>query len=85
MLTNRIAGEIKRGVGVLRVLERQSLLSHNDAQPLTRTFMTVISTKAAESAIDPLELRRCLGSFVTGVTVMTVLDAHARLRPSLSA
>ena len=40
--------------------------------------MTVISTKAAESAIDPLELRRCLGSFVTGVTVMTVLDAQGK-------
>ena len=25
-------------------------------------------------AIDPTELRRCLGSFVTGVTVITVLD-----------
>ena len=25
-------------------------------------------------AIDPMELRRCLGSFVTGVTVITVLD-----------
>ena len=37
--------------------------------------MTVISTEAAQSALDPLELRRCLGSFVTGVTVMTVLDA----------
>ncbi|MDE1948563.1 MAG: flavin reductase, partial [Burkholderiales bacterium] len=29
---------------------------------------------AAEAAIDPLELRRCLGSFVTGVTVVTALD-----------
>ena len=27
-----------------------------------------------ETAIDPLELRRCLGSFVTGVTVITALD-----------
>ena len=26
--------------------------------------------------IDPIELRRCLGSFVTGVTVITVLDAQ---------
>lgn len=26
------------------------------------------------AAIDPFELRRCLGSFVTGVTVITVLD-----------
>ena len=28
----------------------------------------------ASSPIDPAELRRCLGSFVTGVTVITVLD-----------
>ncbi len=27
-------------------------------------------------AIDPIELRRCLGSFVTGVTVITVLDEN---------
>ena len=40
--------------------------------------MTVISTEAAQSALDPLELRRCLGSFVTGVTVMTVLDADGK-------
>ena len=26
------------------------------------------------SGIDPIELRRCLGSFVTGVTVITILD-----------
>ena len=29
---------------------------------------------AAGNAIDPMELRRCLGSFVTGVTVITTLD-----------
>ena len=29
-------------------------------------------------AIDPAELRRCLGSFVTGVTVITVLDADGK-------
>lgn len=29
---------------------------------------------APAPAIDPAELRRCLGSFVTGVTVITVLD-----------
>lgn len=29
---------------------------------------------APTAAIDPMELRRCLGSFVTGVTVITVLD-----------
>ena len=40
--------------------------------------MTVISTQAAQSALDPLELRRCLASFVTGVTVMTVLDADGK-------
>ena len=28
--------------------------------------------------IDPVELRRCLGSFVTGVTVITVLDAAGK-------
>ena len=27
-------------------------------------------------AIDPIEFRRCLGSFVTGVTVVTVLDEN---------
>ena len=31
-----------------------------------------------QAAIDPLELRRCLGSFVTGVTVITVLDDEGR-------
>lgn len=37
--------------------------------------MQVLSVDAAPApAIDPLELRRCLGSFVTGVTVITVLD-----------
>ena len=29
-------------------------------------------------AIDATELRRCLGTFVTGVTVMTALDAHGQ-------
>jgi len=32
----------------------------------------------AATAIDPAELRRCLGSFVTGVTVITALDAGGR-------
>jgi flavin reductase (DIM6/NTAB) family NADH-FMN oxidoreductase RutF/DNA-binding IclR family transcriptional regulator len=32
------------------------------------------SSQAPTAAIDPLALRRCLGSFVTGVTVITVLD-----------
>jgi len=36
--------------------------------------MTAISSQAAVHAVDLAELRRCLGSFVTGVTVMTVLD-----------
>ena len=31
---------------------------------------------APAPAIDPLELRRCLGAFVTGVTVITALDEH---------
>lgn len=31
---------------------------------------------SAAAAIDPIELRRCLGSFVTGVTVITVLDEN---------
>ena len=41
--------------------------------------MTVtIDTQAALPALDPMELRRCLGSFVTGVTVITALDAHGQ-------
>jgi flavin reductase (DIM6/NTAB) family NADH-FMN oxidoreductase RutF len=32
------------------------------------------------SAIDPMELRRCLGAFVTGVTVITTLDEHGVLQ-----
>ncbi len=38
--------------------------------------MNAITTApaAAAPAIDPTELRRCLGAFVTGVTVITVLD-----------
>ncbi len=31
-----------------------------------------------QATIDPLELRRCLGSFVTGVTIITVLDEQGR-------
>ena len=31
---------------------------------------------APTAAIDPIEFRRCLGSFVTGVTVITVLDEN---------
>ena len=31
---------------------------------------------APSPAIDPIEFRRCLGAFVTGVTVITVLDEH---------
>lgn len=33
-----------------------------------------LKTEPALEPIDPTELRRCLGSFVTGVTVITVLD-----------
>ncbi len=40
--------------------------------------MTAIHTDAALPAIDSTELRRCLGSFVTGVTVMTTLDADGQ-------
>jgi flavin reductase (DIM6/NTAB) family NADH-FMN oxidoreductase RutF len=40
--------------------------------------MTVISTEAALPAIDSTELRRCLGTFVTGVTVITALDADGQ-------
>ena len=43
--------------------------------------MNAIATTAApasSAAIDPLELRRCLGSFVTGVTVITVLDENGQ-------
>lgn len=35
---------------------------------------TGLAESPAPSPIDPTELRRCLGSFVTGVTVITVLD-----------
>ena len=38
-----------------------------------------MQTKAASvptTAIDPIEFRRCLGTFVTGVTVITVLDEY---------
>lgn len=39
--------------------------------------MTVtIDNQAGLPAVDSLELRRCLGSFVTGVTVVTALDAN---------
>ncbi len=37
---------------------------------------TAVMPAPAMDAIDPIELRRCLGSFVTGVTVITVLDEH---------
>ena len=37
---------------------------------------TGLTESPAQSAIDPVELRRCLGSFVTGVTVITVLDEN---------
>ena len=40
--------------------------------------MTVFSTDAALPAIDSTELRRCLGTFVTGVTVITALDADGQ-------
>ncbi len=40
--------------------------------------MTAILTDAALPAIDSTELRRCLGSFVTGVTVMTTLDVDGQ-------
>ena len=36
--------------------------------------MNALVNESPSSAIDPAELRRCLGSFVTGVTVITVLD-----------
>jgi len=41
--------------------------------------MTAISTQADLPSVDPDELRRCLGSFVTGVTVMTALDEDGNL------
>ena len=37
-----------------------------------------LAESPATSAIDPTELRRCLGSFVTGVTVITVLDDEGK-------
>lgn len=41
--------------------------------------MTVTTDSSTElPALDPLELRRCLGSFVTGVTVITALDVHGQ-------
>ena len=40
--------------------------------------MTVFSTQASLTELDPTDLRRCLASFVTGVTVMTVLDADGK-------
>ena len=36
--------------------------------------MNALVNEHPSPAIDPAELRRCLGSFVTGVTVITVLD-----------
>ena len=46
----------------------------------TTAAPAVLATPAATTApaIDPLELRRCLGSFVTGVTVITVLDDNGQ-------
>ena len=38
--------------------------------------MTDAESTSERKPIDPIELRRCLGSFVTGVTVITVLDAQ---------
>jgi flavin reductase (DIM6/NTAB) family NADH-FMN oxidoreductase RutF/DNA-binding IclR family transcriptional regulator len=38
--------------------------------------MTHLAPATPPPAIDPMELRRCLGSFVTGVTVITVLDEN---------
>jgi flavin reductase (DIM6/NTAB) family NADH-FMN oxidoreductase RutF len=40
--------------------------------------MTALLTEAALPSIDTTELRRCLGSFVTGVTVITALDAQGQ-------
>jgi flavin reductase (DIM6/NTAB) family NADH-FMN oxidoreductase RutF/DNA-binding IclR family transcriptional regulator len=40
--------------------------------------MNAIAQSRTGPAIDPLELRRCLGSFVTGVTVITALDEHGK-------
>ena len=41
-------------------------------------FATEVEAEAEAEApeIDPIELRRCLGSFVTGVTVITALDEN---------
>ena len=38
--------------------------------------METSAVTSSVPAIDPTELRRCLGSFVTGVTVITALDEH---------
>jgi flavin reductase (DIM6/NTAB) family NADH-FMN oxidoreductase RutF len=40
--------------------------------------MTVISTDAASPASDSTALRRCVGAFVTGVTVITALGADGQ-------
>lgn len=41
--------------------------------------MTVMTDNpVALPALDPMELRRCLGTFVTGVTVITALDAEGQ-------
>jgi flavin reductase (DIM6/NTAB) family NADH-FMN oxidoreductase RutF len=46
--------------------------------PATLAPATDASPPAATPTIDPLELRRCLGRFVTGVTVIPVLDDEGR-------
>ena len=38
---------------------------------------TATPPASSQVALDPLALRRTLGAFVTGVTVITVLDEHA--------
>ena len=42
------------------------------------TTNPLLAPAAPPPAIDPAELRRCLGSFVTGVTVITTLDEQGR-------
>ncbi len=43
---------------------------------MTHALATAPQEAVAAPAIDPMELRRCLGSFVTGVTVITTLDEN---------
>ena len=40
--------------------------------------MNALTKEQTATTIDPAELRRCLGSFVTGVTVITALDDEGR-------